>query len=87
MKEKYLPLEVPEFQDVNASREDIIKCKVLFENIANLIRDYCGIFEIHIAYYVSCRLKENILESMRLNLELVNEEFERRKNESNGLEK
>jgi len=87
MKEKYIPLDIPPFDDINVSQEEMIKCKNLFEEIAKLIRDRCGIFEIHIAYYVSCKLKENILESMKINLEMVQEEFKRRFEESNGLEK
>lgn len=81
MKEQYIPLQIPPFDDINVSEEDMIKCRNLFEQVATLIRDRCGIFEIHIAYYTILKLKDNILESMRLNLELVNEEFERRKNE------
>lgn len=87
MKDKYIPLEIPPFDDILVKEEEIIKCKNLFEQIATLIRDRCGIFEIHLAYYVTCKLKENIIESMKMNLDLVQEEFKRRLEESNGLEK
>lgn len=86
MKDKYIPLEIPPFDDINVSQEDMIKCKNLFEQIATLIRDRCGIFEIHIAYYTILKLKENVVESMKLNYEMVQEEMERRMKNSNELE-
>jgi len=87
MKDKYIPLEIPPFDDIDVSKEEMIKCKNLFEEIANLIRERCGIFEIHIAYYTIIKLKENITDSMRINLEMVQEEMKRRQSEINGLEK
>jgi len=80
-KDYYIPLEIPPFDDMDISKEEMIKCKNLFEEMAFLMRDRCGIFDIHIAYYTICKLKDCVLESMKLNLELVKEEFERRKNE------
>lgn len=80
-KDYYIPLEIPPFDDIDISKEEMIKCKNLFEEMAFLMRDRCGIFEIHIVYYTICKLKDQVLESMKLNLELLKEEFERRKNE------
>ena len=76
----YIPLEIPDFDDVNLNQEDVNKCKILFEEIAISIRNRCGIFEQDIAYHTICKLKETIIESMKLNLEMVKKEYERRKN-------
>lgn len=34
--------------------------------------------EIHIAYYTICKMKENIIDSMKINLEMVIEEKKKR---------
>lgn len=68
-------------KDLNLPKEEIEKAKDLFEKIAILLRDECGIFEIHIAYHVICKLKESIFDSMKMNLKAITEEYKRRMNE------
>lgn len=82
MKVNQIPLEVPPFDDINISVEEMIVCKNLFEQVATFIHDRCGIMEIHIAYYTVCKLKEMIMESMKINLEMIMEEKKRRENEA-----
>ena len=78
MKTNYEPLEIPPFDDINISKDEMIKCKKLFEELATILRDRCGIMEIHIAYYTICKMKENIIDSMKINLEMVIEEKKKR---------
>ncbi len=85
MKNDYIPLEIPPFDDIKISREEMIQCKNLFEELAIVMRDRCGIMDIHIAYYTVCKLKDMIMESMKLNLEMVIEEKKRRENEADSL--
>ncbi len=47
-------------------------CNVVSHNVV------CFEFDIHIAYYTICKLKDSVMESMKLNLELIKEEHERR---------
>lgn len=42
------------------------------------MRDRCGIMDIHIAYYTTWKLKDLIIELMKFNLEMINEEIIRR---------
>ena len=78
MKELWAPFNIPEFNNLNLSEENQIKCKNLYEQICNLIRSQCGYFEVHIAHYVIHELHENINESMKQNLVMIVEEMKRR---------
>lgn len=78
MESDYIPLEIPTFDDINISKEEMLKCKNLFEELSIIMRNRCGILEIHIAYYTICKIKEMVIESMKLNLEMIIEEKKRR---------
>lgn len=81
MNDKFIPLEIPPFNDIIVDREEMHKIKDIFEKITIILRDNCDQFEIHLAYYAVCKVKENIIESMQINYNLIQEEIERRKNQ------
>lgn len=74
----YTDLEVPSFDDFNLNAEEINKCKKMFEEISYLLRKNIGLMEIHLAWFISSKLKDEIKRSMDLNLiEVLNEKKRR----------
>jgi len=80
MKEDWIKqFDIPNMEDLKLEKEETEKAKDLFEKISILMRNECGMFELHIAYHVILKIKEAIVDSMKLNFKSITEEYERRK--------
>ena len=78
-KNPYTDFIIPDFKEYPLAENEIIECKVIYECMANLLRERIGIFQIHMAYFIICELKQEIINSMKENLKLIEEEIKIRK--------
>lgn len=74
----YEPLEIPSFEEFNLQEDEIKKCKKMYAELSYILRENCELMDVHLASYVSSKLKEEVKKAMQESLNAVLREAKRR---------